>query len=166
MQIVSKQTNKHANRNIFINFILPISPIDLTSVGIIGPLSYLKSLFRHLPIYRPIVVSPRYFIQSALQLITALVRLINNERGGESHLLAAWHGLRARRFTSHITMVILPTWAMSCVILGLVYGFRRRRAGTLDGYLFPKLSADCGKNIGDLPAAIGPHDKFYKNEGL
>lgn len=61
---------------------------------------------------------------------------------------------------------MLATWAMSCVILSLVYGFRRRRAKTLDGYLFSKLSSDCAKNIGDLPATIGPHNQFYKNEGL
>jgi hypothetical protein len=56
----------------------------------------------------------------------------------------------------HIPMVMLAIWAMGCVILGLVYGFRRRQAETLDGYLFSKLSADYAKNIGDLSAAIGP----------
>ncbi|KAJ6184499.1 hypothetical protein N7519_005800 [Penicillium mononematosum] len=56
----------------------------------------------------------------------------------------------------HVPMVMLAIWAMGCVILGLVYGFRRRQAETLDGYLFSKLSAHYAKSIGDLPAAIGP----------
>ncbi|KAL3481018.1 hypothetical protein BJX99DRAFT_253999 [Aspergillus californicus] len=66
----------------------------------------------------------------------------------------------------HIPLVMLVIWATGCVILGLVYGFRRRRAETLDGYVFFKLGANYAKSMGDVPVAVGPHHRFYKNEGV
>ncbi|EEH37360.2 hypothetical protein PAAG_07641 [Paracoccidioides lutzii Pb01] len=54
----------------------------------------------------------------------------------------------------------------ACVVLGVVYGFRRRWAETLDGYSFFRFGADRVEDIKGRPDLVGCNKELDQSEGL
>ncbi|KAL3473664.1 hypothetical protein BJX99DRAFT_233085 [Aspergillus californicus] len=66
----------------------------------------------------------------------------------------------------HISSVMLGIWAAGCVFLGLCYGFRRRRAEMLDGYIVMQLGVEYASRVRDAPGVLGSQGQFSKRKSL
>ncbi|ODH46635.1 hypothetical protein GX48_07289 [Paracoccidioides brasiliensis] len=64
------------------------------------------------------------------------------------------------------SIVLFYIWSISCVVLGVVYGFRRRWAETLDGYSFFRFGADRVEDIKGRPDLVGCNKELDQSEGL
>ncbi|KAM0421003.1 hypothetical protein ACHAPT_011246 [Fusarium lateritium] len=53
-----------------------------------------------------------------------------------------------------ILMVMFGYWALGCIVLGILYGFRRRQNETMDGYAYFRLSTDLADDVKPLVASL------------
>ncbi|KAJ4314654.1 hypothetical protein N0V84_008781 [Fusarium piperis] len=53
-----------------------------------------------------------------------------------------------------ILMVMFGYWALGCLLLGILYGFRRRQNETMDGYAYFRLSTDLADDVKPLVGAL------------
>ncbi|KAL1961331.1 hypothetical protein VTO42DRAFT_59 [Malbranchea cinnamomea] len=66
-----------------------------------------------------------------------------------------------------VPAILLCIWAAGCVVLGAMYGFKRRWADTLNGFSMFCAGADYSDQVRDRAAAgFGIHRDFLKSEGL
>lgn len=53
-----------------------------------------------------------------------------------------------------ILMAMFGYWALGCLLLGILYGFRRRQNETMDGYAYFRLSTDLADDVKPLVGAL------------
>ncbi|OTA60256.1 hypothetical protein K449DRAFT_406365 [Hypoxylon sp. EC38] len=69
------------------------------------------------------------------------------------------------KIPQYVPAALLIVWAVGCMILAIVYGFRRRWADSLDGYSFFRFGVELADKLKEKPDYLNAKD-FYRSKTL
>ncbi|OTA97709.1 hypothetical protein M434DRAFT_7655 [Hypoxylon sp. CO27-5] len=69
------------------------------------------------------------------------------------------------KIPQYVPAALLIVWAVGCVLLAIVYGFRRRWADSLDGYSFFRFGVELADKLKENPDYLNAKD-FYRSKTL